>query len=674
MGRHSRIAYPVLCCALTALLAAQQFTIVDVQKVAVVRIDVPAQVREIACDVLIAGAGMGGIAAALSVSAHGHSVCLTEETDWVGGQATAGGVPALDENRFIEFAGGTRSYMEFRRRIRDWYRQNRKLTVEAAAWENLNPGSCYVSPLCFEPKAGVEVLETMLRNRGVRLFLRTEIVALDRHGAAIDSALAWQLDEREAIRFRPRFVLDATEMGDLLPLAKVPYVVGAEAKSQTGEPDAAAQPNPACVQSFTYPFVVERDGEPAVREPKPADYERIVARQGFSLRAYYPPEFGWRGWFQYRMFGDDPPIPNNMSPGPFFSWRRLLAAKNFAAGVPHDLALINWPHQDYAAESPLDRTPEDLARILERARQTSQAFLYWLENDVPRDDGRGSGYPELRLRADVMDTPDGMSKYPYIRESRRMVARGTVAEQDIIEESQPGPRARWFRDSVGTGYYMVDIHPCGAKETGRMRMPRPFQIPMAALLPRDPINFLPASKNIGVTHLTNGAFRLHPVEWNIGEAAGAIASLWLARGGLPAVSDVQADLARSGVPLFWFDDVAPDHPAFAAIQLAAMGGYYPLDDAGLHASPDAPVTRAEAAVALAAFYGKRLDKKAAIELALREGWMAVDHRNWFHPDLPFYWTDWREQKLDPPLPRMELHRTGPVRRRELAERLTAVGQ
>ena len=674
MGRHSRIAYPVLCCALTALLAAQQFTIVDVQKVAVVRIDVPAQVREIACDVLIAGAGMGGIAAALSVSAHGHSVCLTEETDWVGGQATAGGVPALDENRFIEFAGGTRSYMEFRRRIRDWYRQNRKLTVEAAAWENLNPGSCYVSPLCFEPKAGVEVLETMLRNRGVRLFLRTEIVALDRHGAAIDSALAWQLDEREAIRFRPRFVLDATEMGDLLPLAKVPYVVGAEAKSQTGEPDAAAQPNPACVQSFTYPFVVERDGEPAVREPKPADYERIVARQGFSLRAYYPPEFGWRGWFQYRMFGDDPPIPNNMSPGPFFSWRRLLAAKNFAAGVPHDLALINWPHQDYAAESPLDRTPEDLARILERARQTSQAFLYWLENDVPRDDGRGSGYPELRLRADVMDTPDGMSKYPYIRESRRMVARGTVAEQDIIEESQPGPRARWFRDSVGTGYYMVDIHPCGAKETGRMRMPRPFQIPMAALLPRDPINFLPASKNIGVTHLTNGAFRLHPVEWNIGEAAGAIASLWLARGGLPAVSDVQADLARSGVPLFWFDDVAPDHPAFAAIQLAAMGGYYPLDDAGLHASPDAPVTRAEAAVALAAFYGKRLDKKAAIELALGEGWMAVDHRNWFHPDLPFYWTDWRERKLDPPLPRTEFHRTGPVRRRELAERLTGQGQ
>ncbi|SPE36189.1 conserved exported hypothetical protein [Candidatus Sulfopaludibacter sp. SbA6] len=678
MGRHSRIESLVLGTALTAVLAAQQYTILDIQKVpitgnadqALVHISMPPRVREISCDVLIAGAGMGGIAAALSVSGRGYSVCLTEETDWVGGQATAGGVPALDENRFIELAGGTRSYMEFRGRIRDWYRQNRKLTPEAAARENLNPGSCYVSPLCFEPKAGVEVLEKMLRNPRPSLFPRTQIFAIDRRGAVIDSALAWEFDRREAIRFRPRFVLDATEMGDLLPLAKVPYVVGSEAKSQTGEPDAAADPSPACVQSFTYPFVLERDAAVTPRAFKPPDYDRIVARQGFSLRAYYPPELGWRGWFQYHMFGDDPPIPNNMSPGPFFSWRRLLAAGNFAGGVPHDVALINWPHQDYAAESPLDRTPGDLARILQRAKQTSQAFLYWLQNDLPRDDGSGRGYPELGLRADVMDTADGMSKYPYIRESRRIVARGRVAEQDIIEDAQPGPRARLFEDSVGTGYYMVDIHPCGANESGRMRMPRPFQIPMAALLPRDPLNFLPAGKNIGVTHLTNGAFRLHPVEWNIGEAAGTIASLWLARGGMPSALEVQAQLAARGVPLFWFDDLAADYPAFAAIQLAAIRGLYPLDDTGLHASPDAPVTRSEAAVALAAFYGKRSGKKAAIELVLREGWMAADHRNWFHPDLPFYWTDWREGKLRPPLPPLGFHRTGPVRRWELAARLT----
>lgn len=559
--------------------------------------------------------------------------------------------------------------MEFRRRIRDWYRSNRRLTPKAASLENLNPGSCYVSPLCFEPRAGVDVLVSMLQKPGLQLFPRTQVFSLDRSGATIRYALAWQFDKHQVVRIRPRFVLDATEMGDLLPLAKVPYVIGSEAKSQTDEPDAAAEPSPGCVQSFTYPFALERALHASPPKPKPPGYDRIVARQNFSLQANYPVEFGWRGAVQYHMFGDDPPIPNNMSPGPFFSWRRLLAASNFAQDVPNDIALINWPHQDYAAESPLDRTPEELVRILQRAKETSAAFLYWLQNNVPRDDGKGRGYPELTLRADVMDTPDGLSKYPYIRESRRIAARGRVTEQDIIEDTQPGPRARLFEDSVGIGFYMVDIHPCGANERGRMRMPRPFQIPMSALLPREALNFLPASKNIGVTHLTNGAFRLHPVEWNIGESAATIASLWIEHGALPSVAQVQTALADSGVPLFWFDDIGQDHPSFAAIQLAAIHGTYPLDAAGLHASPAAPVTRAEAAVALARFFGNHLGQSDAIALAIRNGWMAADHRNWFHPDLPFYWTDWREGKFPSPLPPLVSNRTGPVRRLELAERL-----
>jgi hypothetical protein len=179
---------------------------------AVVRIFVPERVREVSCDALVAGAGMGGIGASLVLAARGHSVCLTEETDWVGGQATAGGVSALDENRFIEFAGGTRSYMQFRSGIRAWYRHNRALTAKAKLWENLNPGSCYVSPLCFEPLAGVSVLDRMLGQPRIALYRRTAIFAIERRGDAIVSALAWQFDKREIIRFRPRFVLDATEI------------------------------------------------------------------------------------------------------------------------------------------------------------------------------------------------------------------------------------------------------------------------------------------------------------------------------------------------------------------------------------------------------------------------------------------------------------------------------
>jgi hypothetical protein len=268
-----------------------------------------------------------------------------------------------------------------------------------------------------------------------------------------------------------------------------------------------------------------------------------------------------------------------------------------------------------------------------------------------------------------MGTADGLSKYPYIRESRRIRAQGRVVEQDIVEEQQPGPRARWFEDSVGTAFYMVDIHPCGANERGRMMMPRPFQIPMSTLLPQRVKNLLPAAKNIGVTHLTNGAFRLHPVEWNVGEAAATIASLSLVHNSTPSAEAVQAELANAGVPLVWFDDLATGDPDFAAIHRAAIRRIYPLDPTGLHASPDAPVTRAEAAMALAAYFSPPMSREDAIRRALREGWMAADHRNWFHPDLPFYWTDWRESRFPKALPPLETNRTGPVRRRELAGRL-----
>jgi hypothetical protein len=95
-----------------------------------------------------------------------------------------------------------------------------------------------------------------------------------------------------------------------------------------------------------------------------------------------------------------------------------------------------------------------------------------------------------------------------------------------------------------------------------------------------------------------------------------------------------------------------------------------MHSADLHAAPDAPVTRAEAALALAAWTGRHLPAREAAELAVREGWMAVDHRNWFHPDLPFYWTDVREDKLPRRPAPLTAHGTGPVRRSELAARLT----
>ena len=87
----------------------------------------------------------------------------------------------------------------------------------------------------------------------------------------------------------------------------------------------------------------------------------------------------------------------------------------------------------------------------------------------------------------------------------------------------------------------------------------PFQIPLGALMPQRVENLLPACKNLGVTHITNGCYRLHPVEWNIGEAVGALAALCVARKCAPRqvrkqsglLKSFQALLTDQGVPLSW---------------------------------------------------------------------------------------------------------------------------
>jgi hypothetical protein len=106
-----------------------------------------------------------------------------------------------------------------------------------------------------------------------------------------------------------------------------------------------------------------------------------------------------------------------------------------------------------------------------------------------------------------------------------------VVEQDVASEVHPGSdRAPSFDDSVGVGAYRIDLHPrcdgSGSLDLSSL----PFEIPLGSLIPLETKNLIAGAKNIGTTHITNGCYRLHPVEWNIGEAAGILASYCLRKG------------------------------------------------------------------------------------------------------------------------------------------------
>jgi hypothetical protein len=107
--------------------------------------------------------------------------------------------------------------------------------------------------------------------------------------------------------------------------------------------------------------------------------------------------------------------------------------------------------------------------------------------------------------------------------------------------------------------YRIDLHPSTGGDNYIDVGSCPFQVPLGALLPVRMRNLLAAGKNMGTTHITNGCYRLHPVEWNAGEAAGALAAHCLEHRLDPAqvhedpaaLQRFQAELRADGFELSW---------------------------------------------------------------------------------------------------------------------------
>jgi len=533
-----------------------------------------AAARELACDVAVIGGGTGGCAAALAALRNGMRVILTEETDWVGGQLTSQAVPP-DEHPWIESFGCTRLYRAYRNAVRDYYRRHYPLTEEARARWNLNPGDGSVSRLTHEPRVSLAVLEEMLAPHasGGRLTVlpRHQPVAADVAGDRVRAVRLRDLESgRERVIQAPYF-LDATEQGDLLPLTRTEYVTGFESRRDTGEPHAPEQAQPANIQSFTVCFAIDH---------LPGEDHTIDKPEEYAFWRDYVPKMQppWPGKLLSWSMSDpirltprvvffDPTLKAQQTGLNLWLYRRIANQQNFVGGAyQSDISLINWPQNDYWLGNIHEVSEEEAARHLKRGKQLSFSLLYWMQTEAPRPDG-GQGWPGLRLRADLVGTRDGLAKYPYIRESRRIRAEFTVHAQHVGTDARMKltgkPReeltAEVFPDSVGVGSYRIDLHPSSGGDNYIDVSSLPFQIPLGALIPRRVENLLAAAKNLGVTHITNGCYRLHPVEWNIGEAAGMLAAQAVQTKEPPRrirnteklLHEFQATLVAQGFDLAW---------------------------------------------------------------------------------------------------------------------------
>lgn len=535
--------------------------------------------------VVVVGGGPGGIGAAVQASREGARVTLVEELPWVGGQMTAAGVSTMDEGNLDFDRVGV--YADFAARVRAHYSSLGK-----------SVGTCYHTPtsLCFEPSVGERILREILAEAGVRVLTGVRVLGVKRWGNRVTGVIT-EAGEIEGV------VVDATEFGDLMPLAGVDYLVG---NGRRGDPRG-------CVQDVTYVAVVKRypGGVPqGLRVTSPVGprweddlrvFRQLVRLQGedwWRSGRYGAVPVGWKSYVAYRG------LPNSSEPGDCDAspGRAEMLSKtclNFGNDYPG-----YYEHRRDRGEVFPAEAVEDLGKRREHlcaAKVRTLNLLYYLQVELGlpwsvADDefppwGEGCpGVPE-----ELRGVERRLALSPYVREGRRLAGVHVLSAREV-ERGRCMRRGRngeclsgYWRsrevhwDSVGVGTYPMDLHNCHWTETlegedsGERGRAGPFTVPLGTLIPREVEGFTVAEKNISQTRLVNGATRLQPVAMRLGQAVGALAALAVTRGiGLRDVRpiEVQDVLVREGIPVspYWFADVPRDHERWGDVQIATVRG------------------------------------------------------------------------------------------------------
>ncbi|MFZ4674979.1 MAG: FAD-dependent oxidoreductase [Nodosilinea sp.] len=588
------------------------------------------------CELLIVGGGLAGTAAAYESLLMGHTVCMTELTDWVGGQISSQGTTALDESREQRnLLFYSRGYKELRDRVEQKYGV-------------LNPGECWVSASCFLPADANAILMEMLAEAQaqgggeLKWFPNTVVkdLTMNADGTHIDQVIAishspapgtpplntdflseiiedaYIYDDsarlsKQIIQFVPAgielegvenaaprkvdwFVIEATETGELIVLADVPYELGLDPRSPLNPSSPVLERDPYCTQGFTYTFAMERTAEPQTYEVP-------------EFYATYEPYYSWEK--------ERDALKTPQDHFDFvFTYRRLWNASPRSEakifGVPRpgvgDISMQNWTWgNDYRPGTELDNlilTEEQLqasgqlepggwlgglrTETLRKGEENAIGFFYWLTTGTT-DSQIGDSWKDpdpyniyLKGLDSPMGTAHGLSKYPYIREARRIIGRpspgydtgfmiseidfswndfgaefyqetldprtyasmrrylaGLTTIDTFMPDADPNEfhirgRSRMYPDSVGIAQYAIDFHPCmaeyPAEKPGNIERPGvrqahgqayPAQIPLRAMIPQRVDNMLVASKSIATSYSAAAAYRVHSFEWSVGAAA-----------------------------------------------------------------------------------------------------------------------------------------------------------
>lgn len=508
--------------------------------------------KKLQAGVLVIGGGCSGVAAGIASARMGVKTIIAEETPWLGGMITAAGVSAFDGNKY---AVGGGIFDQMRKRIEAHYGGEDKTFT---GW---------ISLTCFEPKLGAEILSDIAAaEKELTVMHGLKFLRVTKTGDTVTGAVFTDAGNEE-VEISAAMTIEATEWGDVIESAGLPYRFGRDSKEDTGEPDAPETPD-YVVQDMTFCITLKKYEGKAPAVPASAEYN---------------PELFVNSTDVHYTTRDEEYLGHKLH-----SWESMISY----AALPNDKYLLNWPFHsnDYPTDEDVYLNPGRREYHFAKAKQLTLDYVHYMQTYL--------GHPEWGIATDEYPTEDNFPFIPYVRESRRIKGKSLLREQDVIPHGS-SHRPKVQPASIAIGDYFLDHHhskffiePIEERIVEHLPANAPFQIPVGCLIPEEGNGLLVAEKSISVTHIVNGCSRLQPVVMQLGEACGVLAALSVTLGVPPEevpLEVLQTQLIENGLPLFPYKDLWYYHSAFSAAQKCALLGIFPDED-DFTFKPEAVVT------------------------------------------------------------------------------------
>ncbi len=421
-------------------------------------------------DVLVAGGGSSGVAAAIASARQGAKTILIEKNGYLGGTATASLVTPMmpNQSKGENLVAGI--YQEVLEGLAKRYAGSERFSDNNPGWVNPELLKAYLDEIC--------------RENNVQVFFNLDLIDAHVGSNRIQDVTCFFNGEKPV--FKADMFIDASGNADLSHLAGVPML------SDPGR------------QAMTLRFLMA-----GVDMPKLAEWIQSVDPQMKNSAVYHHPNGHWMLSTAHTLDGPGwvlrPYFEEGIQEGLIETAEAAYFQIFSVPGMPGTIS-FNCPR--IKTDQPLDPlNPTDIEYAYRMGRQQVIRTANFCKAKIP-------GFETSYLSQ--------IAPQLGIRESRRIQGKYVITDEDILAcRKFPG-------EAVAKSSYPIDIHQASpnADKGGLQKLKDGdyYEIPLQALEPVNRDNLLVVGRCISASFVAQSSLRIQAVCWNMGESAGAIAA------------------------------------------------------------------------------------------------------------------------------------------------------